>query len=74
MDHYDFYLEYERALGIIDFLQVAHGRRDLFEVHHVVSHCLGMTEIWNHKNQSYENILMTVDNILMTLNNQPENL
>ena len=45
MDHYDFYLKYERALGIIDFLQVAHGRRDLFEVHHVVSYCLGMNEI-----------------------------
>ena len=45
MDHYDFYLEYERALGIIDFPQVAHGRRDLFEVHHVVSYCLGMNEI-----------------------------
>ena len=44
-DYYGWYLKYERALGIIDFLQVAHGRRDLFEVHHVISYCLGMNEI-----------------------------
>ena len=44
-DYYGWYLKYERALGIIDFPQVAHSRRDFFEVHHVVSYCLGMNEI-----------------------------